>query len=333
METYKKPHSPLTAPPAPTAPTAPIMPRHAGEWKAILTELGITPSRRMGQNFLVDAQVLADIVETAGVSAGETVVEVGPGLGALTAALAVAVGPTGQVVAVELDKRLAAYLPGRFADVPQVRIVAADILRTSPADLTGGTPYVVVANLPYQITSAAFRFFLEDPHPPGRMTTLVQREVAERIAAAPPEMSVLAVSVQFFGVPTIIRTVPPEAFMPRPAVVSAVMTIERHAPPLPRTRWRGFFALVQAGFGAKRKQIHNSLSERLRLPRDTVGDVLTAVGLDGARRAQTLALAEWIALDAAFAAAGVPLDAAMGRRVGGVEGIENAQRDDADADG
>jgi len=320
METHEKPHSIQTAP---NVPTAPIMPRHVGEWKAILAELGITPSRRMGQNFLVDAQALADIVATADVGAGETVVEVGPGLGALTAALAVAVGQAGQVVAVELDKRLAAYLPGRFAGVPQVRIVPADILRTSPADLTGGLPYVVVANLPYQITSAAFRFFLEDPHPPGRMTTLVQREVAERIAAAPPEMSVLAVSVQFFGVPTIVRTVPPEAFMPRPAVVSAVMVVERHEPPLPRARWRGFFALVQAGFGAKRKQIHNSLSERLRLPRDTVGDVLTAAGLDGARRAQTLSLAEWLTLNAAFAAAGVPLDAAMGRRVG----------DDTDADG
>lgn len=300
--------------------SSPIMPRRANEWKTVLRELGITPSRQLGQNFLVDMDVLADIVATADVHVGETVVEVGPGLGVLTAELAVAVGSTGHVIAVELDRRLAAYLPTQFVDTPHVRIVSADVLRTDPSELTGGTSYVVVANLPYKITSAAFRFFLEHPHPPERLTTLVQREVAERIVAAPPEMSVLAISVQFFGTPRLVRTVPPEAFVPRPAVTSAVLTIARHEPPLPRAQWRGFFALVQAGFGAKRKQLHNSLTERLRAPREDIDAALSSAGVDGMRRAQTLTLGEWLTLYAACIALGVTLDGAMGRRVGEEQG-------------
>jgi 16S rRNA (adenine1518-N6/adenine1519-N6)-dimethyltransferase len=295
-------------------------PQRAGDWKAILRDLGVTPSRRMGQNFLVDRDVLAEIVATAAVQGGETVIEVGPGLGILTAALAEAVGPVGRVVGVELDKRLAPYLQTVYAAVPQVTIVQQDILRVAPDDLVGETPYVVVANLPYQITSAVFRHFLEAAHPPQQITVLVQREVAQRIAAQPPEMSVLAVAIQFFAAPRIVGIVPPEAFVPRPEVHSAILTLMVGAPPLPRERWRGFFALVQAGFGAKRKQIHNSLTDRLRLPREAVSAMLDAAGIDGMRRAQTLALDEWLALDRAALAQNISLSDAMGRRVGAEAG-------------
>lgn len=270
----------------------------------------------MGQNFLVERGVLADIVEAAAVQRDETVIEVGPGLGILTAALADVVGPAGRVVAVELDKRLAPYLQTAYAAVPQVTIVQRDILRVAPGDLIGDAPYVVVANLPYQITSAAFRHFLEAAHPPRQMTVLVQREVAQRIAARPPEMSVLAVAIQFFAAPRIVRIVPPEAFVPRPEVHSAILSLAVAPPPLPRERWRGFFALVQAGFGAKRKQLHNSMTERLRLPRETVSALLDAAGIDGTRRAQTLALDEWLALDRAAREQNISLGDAMGRRVG-----------------
>jgi 16S rRNA (adenine1518-N6/adenine1519-N6)-dimethyltransferase len=295
------------------------LPQRVGDWKAILRDLGVTPSRRMGQNFLVDRGVLAGILAAAGVTPGQTVLEVGPGLGILTAALAEAVGPAGRVVAVELDKRLAEYLHTAFASLPQVRIVQRDILRVAPETLFDDAPYVVVANLPYQVTSAAFRHFLEAAHPPARITVLIQREVAERIVAAPPEMSVLAVSVQFFARPRIVLGVPPEAFTPRPAVHSSVLTLEYVPPPLPRDRWAHFFAIVQAGFGAKRKQLHNSLVERLRLPREQVGAALDAAGIDGMRRAQTLSLAEWLALDRAFSGLDISLASAMGRRVGGGE--------------
>ncbi|MHB8644568.1 MAG: 16S rRNA (adenine(1518)-N(6)/adenine(1519)-N(6))-dimethyltransferase RsmA [Thermomicrobiales bacterium] len=301
-----------------TPPSLSILPtpQRVGDWKAILRDLGVTPSRRMGQNFLVDRDLLAGIVAASGVRPGETVIEVGPGLGILTAALADAVGPAGRVVAVELDKRLAAYLQGVYAELPRVTILQQDILRTTSADLIGMTPYVVVANLPYQITSVAFRHFLESPHPPARMTLLIQREVALRIVAAPPEMSILAVAVQFFARPRIVLAVPPEAFVPRPAVHSVVLSLQVVAPPLPPERWRGFFALVQAGFGAKRKQIHNSLVERLRLPRETVSALLAAVGIDAARRAQTLMLDEWLTLERAAIEMNISLAGAMGRRVG-----------------
>ena len=270
----------------------------------------------MGQNFLVDRDVLTGIVAAAGVRPGETVIEVGPGLGILTAALVEAVGASGQVIAVELDKRLAEYLQTAYADTPQVTILQQDILRTMPDDLVGPAPYVVVANLPYQITSAAFRHFLESPHPPERMTLLVQREVAQRIVAQPPEMSILAIAVQFFAVPRIVLAVPPEAFVPRPAVHSVVLALDVGAPPLPPERWRGFFALVQAGFGAKRKQIHNSLVERLRLPRETVSALLDAAGIDPMRRAQTLALDEWLAMERVAIQMDISLSDAMGRQVG-----------------
>lgn len=292
------------------------LPQRVGDWKAILRDLGVTPSRRMGQNFLVDRGVLAAIVAAAGIQSGETILEVGPGLGILTSALAEAVGPSGRVVAVELDKRLAEYLQTTFAATPQVRIVQQDILRIAPDELVGDAPYIVVANLPYQITSAAFRHFLEATHPPRRMTVLAQREVAQRIAARPPEMSVLAVAVQFFARPRIVQVVPPEAFVPRPDVHSAILMLEALPSPLPRERWQGFFALVQAGFGAKRKQVHNSLTDRLRLPRETVGALLAAAGIDGIRRAQTLSLDEWLALDDAAVEQNVSLSDAMGRRVG-----------------
>ncbi len=295
------------------------MPQRTGDWKAILRTLGVTPSRRMGQNFLVDRDVLAAIVVAAGVQPGETVIEVGPGLGILTAALAEAVGASGRVIAVELDKRLADYLQTTYAGAPQVTIIQQDILRATPGDLVGAMPYVVVANMPYQITSAAFRHFLESPHPPERMTLLVQREVAQRIIAAPPEMSILAVAVQFFARPRIVRAVPPEAFVPRPTVHSAVLALERVPPPLPPERWRGFFALVQAGFGAKRKQIHNSLVERLRLPRETVSAFLAAAGIDATRRAQTLTLDEWLRMERAAIQMDISLSGAMGRRVGAGE--------------
>lgn len=304
-------------------------PQRAGDWQAILHDLGVTPSRRMGQNFLIDRGVLAGIVAAAAVQPGQSVLEVGPGLGILTAALAEAVGPNGRVVAVELDRRLADYLRAVFAPAPQVAIVQGDILRFAPETAFGDAPYVIVANLPYSVTAAAFRHLLEAAHPPARLTVLIQREVAERIVGAPPAMSVLAVSVQFFARPRLAFSVPPAAFMPRPAVHSAVLTLDVQPPPLPRARWARFFAIVQAGFGAKRKQMHNSLVERLRVPRDQIGAALRAAGIDGMRRAQTLALDEWLALDRAFGELDISMEGAMGRRVGerGVTGTDDGDSD------
>src|SRR5262249_35516221 len=135
-------------------------------------------------------------------------------------------------------------------------------------------------------------------------------------------MSVRGVAVRFSARPQIVFAVPPEAFTPRPAVQSSVLTLESVPPPLLRDRWAHFFAIVQAGFGAKRKQVHNSLMERLRLPREQVSAALAAAGIDGMRRAQTLTMDEWLALDRAFHGLDISLEGAMGRRVGRRTGNE-----------
>ena len=159
-------------------------------------------------------------------------VEVGPGLGVLTEELAQRVDPAlgGRVVTVELDQSLLPILEARFANRPHVSFVHADVLEVSPGELSGERPYKVVANLPYYITSAILRHFLEAKEKPLSLTVMVQREVAERMAATPPDMSLLAVAVQFYGKPKVMFRVPPGAFHPPPKVESAVVHIEVYAP-------------------------------------------------------------------------------------------------------
>jgi 16S rRNA (adenine1518-N6/adenine1519-N6)-dimethyltransferase len=170
---------------------------------------------------------------------------------------------------------------------------------------TPDAPYRVVANLPYYITSAVLRHFLSADQPPNRMVVMVQREVALRIVAAPPEMSLLAVSVQFYGAPRIVLRVPPGAFHPPPKVESAVVRVDVYPPaarPVAVADEAHFFAVARAGFGQKRKQLANSLADGLRLPKALVLDRLAQAGIAGTRRAETLTLAEWAGLSAALPA-------------------------------
>jgi 16S rRNA (adenine1518-N6/adenine1519-N6)-dimethyltransferase len=274
--------------------------------RALLRELEVRPSKGKGQNFLTNRGIVARIAEAAGVAPGGVVVEVGPGLGILTAELLARVGPVGRVIAVELDRRLAAYIRAEFGVSPALTVVEDDVLRQSPpvllADLPAGTPYALVANLPYNITSAVLRHFLDSPRRPASLTVMVQREVAERIVARPPEMSLLAVAVQFYGTPSIALRLGPGAFVPRPKVDSAVLRIVTHpAPPLPEGEIRSFFAIVAAGFGQRRKQLGNSLAAGLPVPKEVIGAALAAAGVAATRRAETLTVAEWLALRAALA--------------------------------
>lgn len=275
-------------------------------WRALLRELAVRPSKGKGQNFLTDRGVVARIADVAALAPGGAVVEVGPGLGILTTELLARVGPSGRVIAVELDRRLAAYIREEFADSPALTVVEGDILRQPPAKLLAvageNVPYTLVANLPYNITSAVLRHFLDSPRRPSALTVMVQREVAERIIARPPEMSILAVAIQFYGTPTIVLRIGPGAFVPRPQVDSAVLYIAVHpTPPLPDAAIPAFFAIVGAGFGQRRKQLGNSLAAGLPLDKATIAAAAFAAEIDPMRRAETLAVAEWLALHAALA--------------------------------
>jgi 16S rRNA (adenine1518-N6/adenine1519-N6)-dimethyltransferase len=267
-----------------------------------LEQHGITPKKSLGQNFLHDPNALEKIVEIADIMPKATVLEIGPGTGRLTHILA---REAARVIAVEIDDRLIPLLQSEFAALPHVEVIHGDIL---DLDLTGrlaGEPYVVVANLPYYITSAILRHLFEKMSPrPQRIVVTVQREVAERLVAAPGDMSLLAVSVQFYGKPQIAMHLKPAAFWPRPDVESAVVRIDVYAtPPVDVPGEQAFFRVVRAGFGQKRKQLRNALSAGLRLDKTQADHLLIQSGIDPQRRAETLSLEEWAALTRAAAEA------------------------------
>jgi 16S rRNA (adenine1518-N6/adenine1519-N6)-dimethyltransferase len=264
--------------------------------RKLLAQYGLGPKRHLGQNFLTDERLLGKIVAAAQLNSGDVVLEVGAGLGHLTRLLA---HQAGRVVAVELDPRLMPILRDQLADLDNVRLIEGDILQLSLTSLLSplSTDYKVVANLPYYITSAVLQHFLEGEPPPSHMVVTVQREVAQRIVAGPGDMSLLAVSVQFYGQPRIVTRIKAGAFYPRPEVDSAVVCIDRHLEPavdVPDVS--GFFAVVRAGFGQRRKQLRNSLASGLSLAQAEVVTALRAAGIDPRRRPETLSLSEWAAI-------------------------------------
>ncbi|ACZ38274.1 16S rRNA (adenine(1518)-N(6)/adenine(1519)-N(6))-dimethyltransferase RsmA [Sphaerobacter thermophilus] len=268
-------------------------------FRDLLEEIGVRPSKALGQNFLHDTRIVQRIAEVADLGPDDLVVEVGPGLGILTRELA---RRAGTVIAVELDTRLADHLRESL-ELENVRIVEGDILDLNLAELAGKRPYHVVANLPYSVAAAVIEHVLESDHRPGRMVVMVQREVAERIVARPPEMSVLAVAVQFYAVPRIAFRVGPGAFVPRPRVDSAVLRLDINPnPPLSGAERAAFFTLVRAGFSQRRKRLANALADALDLPKSVVGERLTAAGIDPDRRAETLSVEEWLAMQRSFGA-------------------------------
>jgi len=257
--------------------------------KPILRELQLRPSKARGQSFLADERFLEVIIKAADLSPDDTVLEVGPGLGILTFALA---QHAGRVIAVEIEPRLVAYLRERAAGLPHVEIIEGDILHLVP-DVLPSSPYKVVANIPYAITSALLRCLLEAPRPPTRLVIMVQKEVAQRILARPGEMSLLTVAVQYYGEPYLVTTVPAGAFYPVPKVDSAILRIDvLPKPRLPGDR-QAFFKIVTAGFSQRRKQLKNALSHGLNLPVQEVVSGLRAANIDERRRAETLTLEEW----------------------------------------
>ena len=269
-----------------------------------LRDEGLRARHSLSQNFLADPDVLQSILDLAAPEPGLSILEVGPGLGILTAGL---LDGGASVTAVELDRRLAARLARTQSDAIDrgaLKLVQGDILDQQIAELVEA-PYEVVANVPYHITSPILHRFLGRPPRPRRLILMLQREVAERISAKPGDMSYLSAFVQFHAAVRIAFTVPREAFEPAPDVESAVVEIEpldpsgdspRLAPPDEDQLWR----IVQAGFRERRKKLHNVLSRQLPMSGAEVARALGDAGIDGDRRPQTLSVDEWLALRVAI---------------------------------
>ncbi len=230
---------------------------------ALLRREGLRPNPRLGQNFLQDPEALARIAAEAGIQKTDSVLEIGAGLGSLTRYLAVMAG---RVSAVELDQRLASIAAGILKSYKNVQIVRADILGVSPAELGLPEDYLVVANIPYNITSPILRHLLEAQPKPRRIVLTIQEEVAERVCSKPPKMSIMALSVQVYGSARLVTRIPATAFFPTPKVDSGVICIEIYDVPLiPSTLLPVFFTLIKVGFGQKRKTLRNNFTAGLRI--------------------------------------------------------------------
>jgi 16S rRNA (adenine1518-N6/adenine1519-N6)-dimethyltransferase len=266
--------------------------------RATLRAAGLRARHALSQNFLADPDVLDAILAEADPAPGRRVLEIGPGLGFLTGGL---LDAGAAVTAVELDAGLAGFLRERFEGVATLRLVEGDALDQDLVHLVEA-PYDVVANLPYHITSPILHALLGEPPRPDRLVLMVQREVAERIAAPPGKMSYLSVFVQYHARVRIAVRVPASGFEPEPAVESAVIVVEpypaddRLDPATEDDLWR----LVQAAFRERRKMLHNVLARQLPIDADRVTAALATARIDPDRRPQTLAVGEWLELQAAL---------------------------------
>jgi 16S rRNA (adenine1518-N6/adenine1519-N6)-dimethyltransferase len=254
------------------------------------------PKKSLGQHWLHDLRSLREMADAAHVGPNDTVLEIGPGLGTLTAELA---DRSKRVIAVEFDTELAAGLNARVP-AENVQIVHQDILKFDLTKLP--RDYKVAANLPYYITSKIVRMLLESSNSPLESALLVQKEVAQRMAAYPGDMSILAIAVQFYAEPTLGPIIPAELFTPPPKVDSQIIGLKRRAKPLfEDVKPEDYFFVVKAGFSEKRKTLRNSLSGGLRMEKATVEDLLEVAKVSAKARAEELSLQDWYRLTKTYA--------------------------------
>lgn len=274
------------------------------ELRNVLFAHNMKPNKAFGQNFLIDRSILQAILQAAEITRDDTILEVGSGTGVLTRELAKSAG---RVVAVEIERDMLTLLAETTQPYRNVELVARNLLFLDPEELFGQSAYKLVANLPYYITAPTFRHFLESANPPRILVVMVQWEVAQRITALPGDLSLLGVSVQFYGQPRIIARVPAKAFYPAPKVDSAILRIdvgahdahnERAA--LTREERDHFFRVVQAGFSERRKQLHNSLTHGLHYKNELVRAWLAQAEIEPSRRAETLSIEEWLRLSSSI---------------------------------
>ncbi len=254
--------------------------------KVAMQLAGIKANKGLGQHFLIDKESVDAIIESAEITPRDTVFEVGPGLGVMTDELA---KTEAQIVAVETDHNLVELLRRRLPD--NVKVEEADIMKFNLANLPAD--YKVVANVPYYITSPIIRLLMESQNPPVQSVLLIQKEVAERIAAKPGSMSILALSVQFYADVELVVDVPRDRFYPIPNVDSTVIKIVRKPQPAFAADTNKLFRLIKAGYGEKRKQLRNSLSGGLQLTTDQAAALIKTAGLTETARAQELSLEQW----------------------------------------
>ena len=261
----------------------------------ILKAFGLRMSKKLGQNFLIDAGIVQGIVDAAEIEPGDRVLEIGPGIGTLTQGLAEA---GAEVTAVELDKKLPAVLAETLKAYENVTIVPGDILKVNSPAIMGDAPFKVAANLPYYITTPILMALLERHLPITRMVTMVQKEVAERMVAGPGSKTygALSVAVQYYTEPEIVLNVPPRSFIPAPEVDSVVIACKvRETPAVDVMEEKMFFRVVKAAFGQRRKTLANALCGG-GFPKEQVRDAMERAGIDPTRRGETLSLAEFAQL-------------------------------------
>jgi len=260
--------------------------------KEILQKHGRRPNKGLGQNFLIDKNILDKIVQAANIKNTDTVLEVGPGIGTLTQELA---QKAKRVIAVEKDKSMIEILAETLSGFTNVEVINNDILKIEQSLPAG---YKLVANIPYYLTSPLIRLFLEAQSKPKEIVLLVQKEVAQRICSKPGDMSLLAVSVQFYANCEIVFNVSKNSFWPIPKVDSAIIKI------IPAEKYKIsaelFFKVVKAGFSHPRKQLIGNLSGQLNLPKEQVKDWLLKNNINSAQRAETLSVEDWVVLAKSF---------------------------------
>ena len=261
--------------------------------------------KNFGQNFLIDSNILDNIAACAGVTKEDCVLEIGPGIGSLTQVLA---ENAGQVVAVEIDNTLIPILKQTLADYDNIEILNQDILKTDIdaiiREKNDGRPIKVVANLPYYITSPIVMKLLGDRLPIESLTVMVQKEAADRLAAAPGTRASSAIScaVSYYATSKMMFTAAPGSFYPAPKVTSAVVRMEiRPTPAVQVEDEEGYFALVRAAFGQRRKTAANAIASGLGMPKDAVTAAIEAAGFDARIRPEALTLEDFAKIQSALA--------------------------------
>lgn len=245
--------------------------------------------KKLGQNFLNNKETLAKIIETADLKNTDHVIEIGPGCGILTAEL---VRKAGHVTAIELDSDLVPELTRKFINAKNFKLIHGNALDFTPPK----TPYKLVANIPYYITSPLINHFLREQPPharPTQMTLLVQKEVAERICAKEGNFSILSIQVQLFGTPEIIALIPASHFSPAPKVDSAILKIDTRDPEMSEIKIANFFKIINVGFSHKRKKLIKNLSQLANIKKEDLKKIFTKLNLDENIRAEHLTIKDW----------------------------------------